>query len=87
VNRDPTDASAPESPTVTFADGSLTLTFQHPANRGVLFEWSPELPAGAWLPVNHPLNKLLFPAETATRTITDVLSSERRYYRMRVIEP
>jgi hypothetical protein len=68
-------------------NGNFTLTFSHPANRGVLFEWSPEPVTNTWAPLNHPQNKLIFPSETANRTITDVLTGQRKYYRMRVIEP
>ena len=68
-------------------NGNFTLSFSHPANRGVLFESAPELPSTNWSPVPHPQNKLIFPRETATRTITDVLNGQRKYYRMRVLEP
>jgi uncharacterized repeat protein (TIGR03806 family) len=68
-------------------NNQFTLNFQHPANRGVLFEWAPDLPTTNWAPLAHPQNKLIFPSETANRSITDVLNGQRRYYRMRVIEP
>lgn len=63
------------------------INFRHPANRGVIFEWSNGLPSTTWTPVDDPQNKLLFPAQTATRTITEPLSGDAKYYRMRVIEP
>jgi uncharacterized repeat protein (TIGR03806 family) len=73
--------------TATIDNGQVKLTFKQPADRGVFFEWTDDLPANTWQPVAVPENKLLFPAQTVTRTITDALSGERKYYRMRVVEP
>jgi glucose/arabinose dehydrogenase/mono/diheme cytochrome c family protein len=68
-------------------DGQVKLSFTHPANRAVFMESTDDLPANAWAPVQTPDNRLLFPAQSSTRTVVDALSSERRYYRVRVIEP
>jgi hypothetical protein len=75
------------APKVTIDGNQVNLTFQHPANLGVFFESTDQLPSGSWSPVSDPQNKLLFPAQTTTRTLSDVYSNERRFYRMRIIEP
>jgi uncharacterized repeat protein (TIGR03806 family) len=87
LGSNPSQIDAPPLSSATIEDGQVKLTFKHPANRGVFFEWTDELPATSWRPVNVPENKLLFPAQTATRTLNDVLSADRKYYRMRVVEP
>ena len=87
LGTDPNQSDTPPLSSATIEDGQVKLTFKHPANRGVFFECTDDLPATAWRPVNVPENKLLFPAQTATRTVNDVLSGERKYYRMRVVEP
>jgi hypothetical protein len=87
MGSDPKQVDAPPLADVTIENGEVKLRFKHPADRGVFFEWTDELPSSNWRPVLAPENKLIFPDETATRTITDPLSGERKYYRMRVIEP
>jgi hypothetical protein len=83
----PNQIDTPPLSSATVEDGQVKLTFKHPANRGVFFEWTDDLPPAGWRPVDVPENKLLFPAQTATRTLTDALNGERKYYRMRVVEP
>jgi mono/diheme cytochrome c family protein len=75
------------APLATIENGQVKLTFQHPANRGLFFESTDNFISGNWTPVNDPQNKLLFPAETTTRSIFDALSGQQKFYRMRVIEP
>jgi hypothetical protein len=87
MGTDPKQVDVPPLAEASIENGEVKLTFKHPANRGVYFEWADDLPAADWRPVDAPENKLLFPAETATRTITDALGGQRKYYRMRVVEP
>lgn len=86
LNTNPKQTNAPMA-SVAVTNNQVTLSFKHPANCGVLFDWASDLPASGWSPLTNSQNKLLFPSETANRTITDVLNGQRRYYRMRVIEP
>src|SRR5204863_2974916 len=87
MGSDPKQIDTPPLAEASIENDKVKLTFRHPANRGVFFEWTDQLPPTSWRPVNVPENKLIFPAETATRTITDALSGQRKYYRMRVVEP
>lgn len=86
LNTNPRQTNAPLA-SITRTNNQVTLTLKHPANRGVLFDWASDMPPRFWLPLTNAQNKLLFPAETGNRTITDVLNGQRRYYRARVIEP
>jgi uncharacterized repeat protein (TIGR03806 family) len=87
MGTDPKQVDVPPLAEAIIEDGAVKLSFKHPADRGVFFEWTDQLPSSNWRPVLAPENKLIFPAETATRTITDALSGQRKYYRMRVVEP
>jgi uncharacterized repeat protein (TIGR03806 family) len=87
MNSNPLDAAAPVFPTAVIQNDKITLTFNQPANRGVFFEWTDDFPANAWSLAPDPQNKLLFPAQTTTRTITDEISGAHKYYRMRIVEP
>jgi uncharacterized repeat protein (TIGR03806 family) len=68
-------------------NNQVTLTFNQPANVGVLFEWAPEVPPRFWFPLTNSQNRLMFPAQTSNRTINDSFNGQRRFYRARVIEP
>jgi hypothetical protein len=87
LNSDPLHPDLLNAPTVTIDGDNVKLTFQHPANLGVFFESTDQFPTNSWSPVSDPQNKLLFPMQTMTRTISDVFSSERRFYRVRIVEP
>lgn len=87
MGSDPKQPDVPPLATAMVENDRLKLSVNQPANRGVYFEWTDDLPANTWRPVNTPENKLRFPAETATRTVTDELAGQRKYYRMRVVEP
>jgi uncharacterized repeat protein (TIGR03806 family) len=87
MNSDPLHADFSHAPVVTIQGTQVNLTFQHPANRGVFFESADDLPSNAWMPVADPENKLLFPSQPMDRVLTDTFSGQRRFYRMRVIEP
>jgi hypothetical protein len=65
----------------------VALTFQNPANRAVIIETATSIPPN-WTPVDHPDNRPVFPAVSATRTITDSVGTDQmRLYRARLITP
>jgi glucose/arabinose dehydrogenase len=65
----------------------LILSFENPANRGVVIESSNTFPAD-WRPVDHPDNRPLFPSGADSRAISDRIDNdEMRWYRARLIVP
>jgi glucose/arabinose dehydrogenase/mono/diheme cytochrome c family protein len=75
--------------TVRFAADAdqLTLSFDNPANRGVVIETTNTFPP-SWTPVDHPDNRPLFPGAAGSRAISDkIAGDEMRWYRARLIVP
>lgn len=65
----------------------LILSYDHPANRAVIFE-STDAIGGEWQAVDHPDNRLEFPITADSRAIHDPIGDDQmRFYRARVIAP
>jgi mono/diheme cytochrome c family protein len=65
----------------------LILSYDHPANRAVIFE-STDAIGGEWQPVDHPDNRLEFPITADSRAIQDRIGDDQmRFYRARITAP
>lgn len=65
----------------------LILSFDNPANRGVVIESTSVFPP-VWTPVDHPDNRPIFPVGADSFAISDRLADDQmRWYRARLIVP
>jgi hypothetical protein len=72
---------------VTIDNNQVILSYDNPANRGVIIESTSVFPP-VWTPVEHPDNHPIFPATADARAISDPVSPDQmRWYRARLIAP
>ncbi|RYD30349.1 MAG: hypothetical protein EOP86_20170, partial [Verrucomicrobiaceae bacterium] len=86
LGQDPHALNPPWQPTIApgtaAADGRLTLTFPHPANRTAVIETS--LDFTNWSPWDVPGNAPAPPAVPGTRTLSAPAGDAARFFRLRV---
>lgn len=67
---------------------AVLLSFPHLAHRGFIVEWNAAIEGdGPWQPLDHPANAFQVPAEPFTAELSDAISEEARFYRVRILEP
>lgn len=73
---------------VSLENGRVQLMVQQAANRAFEIEWTatPFIPS-SWRRLEHPANRLFFPAQAGTVMVTDDIGGlPQKYYRVRMLE-
>ena len=63
------------------------IVFPQIANRGFEVQYSAELTPVLWQSLDRPDNRAWFAATNLTGTVSDLLTNNHRFYRVRVLEP
>lgn len=87
LGTDPLEPSDVWKARITRSGDEVTLRFTRKANRAFVVEMTEAVGLGYWFPVDHPANRVTFPATDTEAEVPLPTDGRHRFFRVRVFEP